>query len=1085
MADEVPISKAVNQRLTNLALTRQEGSAHPEIKAEWKIPGWMKDPSNPARANWVDAVIDFVCAPDSSPKRVEVWQTPFHSDSKPLDSTLNADHYWVRGLEQGGDITETSNMGTELEKPYDRSRYYPRTSKKCTGVKVGVHGGNGHGADKYGDLSEGVWGRGPTVYQTFAFSAPQRPECSWTGWNEESNYRAEFAVNANPADEDEAENNRERYDTRYRVLRQDNFTADYAKRKAVRDWTAFAAEELTGNVPAPSNLRSLDDGQWVEFTLEAYSRGMAGDSATATATLVASRPARATIKSVKASSLSTVTGVVTVGLTIPNTAHRVTTSAKLQRLKDVLPDRTASQVAAMDGWEDVTGMVQIDEKYRAANWDTGFCDSVAAAYPSANRRTWYRVVTENELYFDDNAYMSTPVEARVLYHAQSAASSSMFVESLKANEDATAVKALLGWPSETPENTGTEISWSEHEDAWQSSEQPSTALADWKDAASQGAHANSASFTIYGLEPGKPYYVKARRYLVDENDETTYGPYATAAAGSYPFVLAQPPRDVRLSAPAYVPRGADVPLSWAFESEAPQTAWAVYLVDGGTRKAVASGEDAVGACTVPANMLSGDSATFSVSMTTGSEWAESQEAEVRFADPPSVSATFPTAGDPDYETTWPLLLEQPMQLYCSSDTGDDVLHVRVLSNGVSYGLPDRDMVQVEGEPVFDAWIAPTWLSDGEGWRTVVTLPDDVGFEDVGTYTWEVTAQNQESGLLSEPATGGFKVRWAHQAHMPGDSEVDVLADGRAITFAPAAPDNVADGDVFDLYRVTPDGVDLIASGLRYGSKVTDRYAPFGNGSYRVSTRTVDGDVAWRDFGYALKCANLRIDWDGRSVELPYNLVRQDAWAKDFEARGHLDGSVGGGWNPAVTRSASLSTDMIRLDSADDQRLVRELASYAGPAFVRLPNGSAYQADVQVSGLDESYRSGAVAVSLSATQVDLTDEYRIALPDVDTSDAGEYERREYGMSEVLYWGKQAPAQGDSFELSQQPSGSVLVELTASHDYYSDAWSVPNAVSGKTVTLGALGSDLRAFVDAALAEGGSVRLIARYDTEAQDA
>ena len=132
----------------------------------------------------------------------------------------------------------------------------------------------------------------------------------------------------------------------------------------------------------------------------------------------------------------------------------------------------------------------------------------------------------------------------------------------------------------------------------------------------------------------------------------------------------------------------------------------------------------------------------------------------------------------------------------------------------------------------------------------------------------------------------------------------------------------------------------------------------------------------------MKCNSLRIDWGESYVELPYNIVRQDSWAKDFERRQHLDGSRPGFWNEGADRDASLSTDLVRLGSEDQQAAVRELASYAGPCFVRLPNGCAYQANVDVSGLSESYGTGLVEVQLSASQVDLTDEFRVGVTEAE-------------------------------------------------------------------------------------------------------
>ena len=1084
MSDAVALTGKVTGKLTNLVVTR-EGN---RISAEWKIPAYLKDPTYGRRLTSVDAYIDFNCSPDPNKQQVEVWQTTLPG-GKYIENTLNYDHYFVRGLEKDGMWTtyDGTSAGEELSKPYDRNRYYPKTSKKCTGIRVGVHGVNAYGS--YDDTYQ----RGPNVYQTFPIYKPQRPKCEFVGWNESSNYRAEYTIDANPGDEDETKNNRERLDTRYRVLRQDNLpNSGYSKKKAVRDWTATTSDTVEGNQASDNRILGLSDGQWLEFTLEAYSRGMAGDSSTHTVKLVASRPARATISSVKVSAVDMVKGIVTVKCTIPSDSHRWTTKAKLQRLKDVDHDKTASQVAALSGWEDVTGMVQIDDLYKDATWDSSFVDSVAAAYPtSTNKKTWYRVVTENDLYSGDNAYQSVPVEAKQLYRRQTATNDRVYVESISTNEDATAVKVKVGWPND--DSTGTEISWSTHEDAWESSEQPSTALITWKDPTSQGNYANSASFTIYGVEQGQSVYVKARRYYQDSDGNIVdYSNYATASSDSaWPFVPAMPPSEVQLVAPTFVPRGSDVPLTWTFKSDAPQTAWAVYRVfytvsnnvrTETSRRAILSGEDSFGACAVPASLLSDDSAFLVVSITTGSEWADSQEAEVVFADAPEISVSYPTATDPDYTTTYPLLLEQPMTLYCESDTGDDMLHVRVLSNGVTYGLPDGDGVQADGEPVFDAWVQPSWGEDSGSYYCAVTLPTDVPFIDVGVYTWEVTAQNSTTGMLSETQTGLVKVRWAHQAHRPGEgSQAIVYADARAVEIIPAAPDNIAPSDVFDLYRVTPDGVDLIAEGMRYGSVLMDKHAPFGDGSYRVATRTVDGDVAWADVEYSLPCKTMRFDWGDENVELPYNIVRQDSWSKDFEERAHLDGERTGFWNAGASRSASLSTDLMRFGDPSVQERVRRLARYAGPVFVRLPNGCSYQANVDVNGLDESYQSGAVSASFSVTQVMLTDAFRIALSEIDTGNVAEYEPASYDRSQVLSWSDEAPSAGDAFELVSEPSGNVRVELTASHDFYSDTWTVQNTVSGTTLTLGSFSSDLSEFISDASSEDAKFKLMARYDVE----
>ena len=223
---------------------------------------------------------------------------------------------------------------------------------------------------------------------------------------------------------------------------------------------------------------------------------------------------------------------------------------------------------------------------------------------------------------------------------------------------------------------------------------------------------------------------------------------------------------------------------------------------------------------------------------------------------------------------------------------------------------------------------------------------------------------------------------------PDVAEISTYYD-REAEFSPVESPSVEDisayyersdaGDVFDLYRMTADGAYLIASGRQFGSTVTDAYAPFSKGGgelfYRAVTRTPDGDTEYTDsLAYSLSCNRLRLDWDGKTVELRYNRTASDAFAKRYEPDEHLDGSKSGGWLPGYTRSASYANSLVRGESADAERLLREMGEYAGPVFVRTPEGCAYPANVTLSELGYSYASGAVEVSIDAEECGLTAEY---------------------------------------------------------------------------------------------------------------
>lgn len=66
----------------------------------------------------------------------------------------------------------------------------------------------------------------------------------------------------------------------------------------------------------------------------------------------------------------------------------------------------------------------------------------------------------------------------------------------------------------------------------------------------------------------------------------------------------------------------------------------------------------------------------------------------------------------------------------------------------------------------------------------------------------------------------------------------------------------------------------------------------------------------------------------------------------------------------------MTTDMIRLSHIDEQALVREMARYAGPVFVRTAGGLAFEADVQLEDMQETHESALVAASFRITEIEL-------------------------------------------------------------------------------------------------------------------
>jgi hypothetical protein len=290
--------------------------------------------------------------------------------------------------------------------------------------------------------------------------------------------------------------------------------------------------------------------------------------------------------------------------------------------------------------------------------------------------------------------------------------------------------------------------------------------------------------------------------------------------------------------------------------------------------------------------------------------------------------------------------------------------------------------QAPGDSVWSASRSPTWSESGGAWAATVVAPSGLDLREGAVYDVTVVVTDPRTGLSSDEASATVRVAWARRALEPGGATVTPYdttdSHGRrsigAIVALPtlAAPQA---GDLMDVWRVTPDGAERVATGVPGGTTVNDPYAPYGGTpSYRVALRTPDGDVAWSEVGYELASENLRVDFGGDYVELPYNLKLASGWGKDFEVRQHLDGSADGYWNRAVSRTSSVGTAIVRASGGETEAL-RRLARHAGPCFVRTPDGEAFEANVDVSGLDRAFDDGSVAVSLSVTGVSLTDDYR--------------------------------------------------------------------------------------------------------------
>ena len=122
---------------------------------------------------------------------------------------------------------------------------------------------------------------------------------------------------------------------------------------------------------------------------------------------------------------------------------------------------------------------------------------------------------------------------------------------------------------------------------------------------------------------------------------------------------------------------------------------------------------------------------------------------------------------------------------------------------------------------------------------------------------------------------------------------------------------------------------------------------------------------------------MRFDWVGGVLELPYDITLSDSYSKDVTTRKHLDGSTNAYYNQGVTRTGKQTSRMVRLLSQQSIELLRQLARYPGNVFVRLPDGCAYEAVVEI---DDISTSGVISTfSITTTEAATTQAFMLPIP----------------------------------------------------------------------------------------------------------
>lgn len=942
----------------------QSGLYH--MQTTWKVPDAAKNEKSKTRATYIVIRTMLDCWVSGKFSRI---QQDYNAGSLVTDVTRSLDWINVNG------------------RVWRRADYWPLTKRKVEKFWTHVKLCNAKG-------------EGPWQSTSAEFKLPRKPAIGQITQGRDS---GDLTCTVTT---DAGNDLYERYDTQYIVDMYNGISGSTTTTNSTSRSTSFS---ITRDASV-RNLLTYD--QYIRMRVRARARGMRGDSDWAERNYYVAWPPLPVVKYITVSSTEP-SGKVTVRVDLKqndpshtaewnsayNTQHPVT-GCRLEILRNSEADTPAS-AAASESW---TPMDYSDDGSTYA-----LSATVTDLASERGLHSWVRVKSWNDIEEIFYRY-SNPVEVKQLFLAPPSQSESE-IEIVNARSGGSGSSAILtlGWNASGLDTmTGTEVSWSDNPNAWRSTVEPDTHEFTWSDGElvnGSTTYHDSATIYVDGLTNGTLYNFRARRYQDRDSGDRLYGEYNQQVMTAIPTTS---PSSVTLHAAGSVAVGRPLEITWSYDSDSMQTAYEVitgtvvnstdsegnvthWISDDGLG-IVAVGNDSRGSYVIPADTMASiaDNGTvaLAVRVSTGGEFVTSQATTVTIDVPPVAGVQVET------------VTEQPAAITVLSNVSTASAMVSVVAQGADGSTPDGSIAQVGGDVVWAGTVSPEWSSSNGGYSTVLTLPDNMALYDGASYEVSVRLVDNSTGLTSEPTVGEFMVDWEHQAPTPSD-EIEVTgsdvtdADGlRTIsaTISLQEPSGAAQDDLYDVYRVLDDDVQLIAEGRELDSEVVDNFAPFGNRTlaYRVACRTTDGDVDWTDYEYELLPRNvtdglmMRIDFGGRYVELDRGVSYSDRRQKTFAGRSHMgDMTQRGYWGDEIKRSGQSTAAVVMVYERELAEAMDALAVYRGPCYVRFSTGVAYEADVQVSGPNVSVGSAGMQYSLAITKVALTQEYA-AVP-VETDD----------------------------------------------------------------------------------------------------
>lgn len=534
-------------------------------------------------------------------------------------------------------------------------------------------------------------------------------------------------------------------------------------------------------------------------------------------------------------------------------------------------------------------------------------------------------------------------------------------ENVTASQTATPGTIRVTWDWTWEEADSAELSWADHEDAWESTDEPETF---------EITKLYTAAWNISGLLTGKTWFVRVR-LLSYAGDAISYGAYSNIVSidlSSAPLV------PVLTLSDGVITESGQVTASWTYSTTdgTPQAFAEIAEVteeEGELIYTSLAQVETAQNITLDATeqgWTNGNNYALAVRVISGSGRASdswSDPVTLAIAEPPTCEITetslgeatitsTDTEGQPVSETVT-ALLDMPLTITASGAGSSDITRIEI-ERAAAYHVDRPDETDLNG---FEGETIAIQEHTGDA-PFAFALDDLIGrFDDGAQYRIIATVQDGLGQSASDSIE--FQVVWSQQALAP-TATVEMDAEHRAAILTPIAPEGAEQTDVCDIYRISADKPQLIYEGAEFGESYVDPYPTIGEfGGHRFVTRTANGDYitaenefAWFDTGAEegdelVSRFNI-IDFDSGQAQLVYNAEISNAWRKEFKETRYLGGSIQGDWNKAVSRSSSLTVTAV---TDKDQELIetmRRLADNTGICHVRTKDGSSYAADVQVN-----------------------------------------------------------------------------------------------------------------------------------------